>query len=123
MENIYEKIVAIKNKPLFKNKISKENHKIFYKYTSDKYFKYIYELLDSLCKKSHYENSSSIFHTSLFFILKILHKCGNTPYLNNLDLLVLNCFSLGIKSTIEQKDFPSIRRLKNIYEEKYCIIY
>ena len=51
MENIYEKIVAIKNKPLFKNKISKESHKIFYKYTSDKYFKYIYELLYSLCKK------------------------------------------------------------------------
>ena len=120
MEKFYEKILVIKNKPLFKNKISKDKHKIFYKYTSDKYFKYIYELLDSLCKKSNYENSSSIFHISLYFILKILYKCGNIPYLNNLDLIVLNCFSLGIKSTIKQKEFPSIRRLKNIYEEKYC---
>ena len=42
--------------------------------------------------------------------------CSN---LNNLDLIVLNSFSLGVKSTIQQKDFPTINRLKKIYEEKY----
>ena len=119
MENTYEKIMKIKNKPLFKEEIANENHKIFYKYTSNKYYKYIYDLLDTLCKKCPYENSSSIFHLSLYFILKILYKCKNTPYLTNLDLIVLNCFSLGIKSSIQQKDFPSLNRLKNIYEEKY----
>ena len=119
MENIYNKIVINKSEPLFQNPISSENHKIFYKYTSHKYYKYIYELLDTLSKKSRYENYSSIFHLSLYFILKILYKCENTAYLNNLDLIVLNSFSLGIKSTIQQKDFPSINRLKKIYEEKY----
>ena len=37
MENFYEKIMKIKNKPLFKKKISIDNHKIFYKYTYNKY--------------------------------------------------------------------------------------
>ena len=119
MENIYENIMKIKNKPLFKEKIAEEIHKIFYKYTSYKYFKYIYNLLDSLCKKCPYENNSFIFHLSLHFILKILYKCENTPYLTNLDLMVLNCFSLAIKAIIQQKDFPSLNRLKKIYEEKY----
>ena len=119
MENIYKKIMINKSEPLFDNKISNENHKIFYKYSSHKYYKYIYELLDTLCKKSRYENYTLIFHLSLYYILKILYNCENTAYLNNLDLIVLNSFSLGIKSTILQKDFPSINRLKKIYEEKY----
>jgi hypothetical protein len=48
-----------------------------------------------------------------------LYQCENTPYLSNLDLIILNCFSLGIKSIMKQKDFPSINRLKKLYEEKY----
>ena len=119
MENFYQKIMLTKDKPLFKNKIPNEKHKIFFKYTSNKYYKYIYDLLDILCKKCPYENKLSIFHLSLYFILKILYKCENTIYLNNLDLIVLNCFSLGIKSTIKQKEFPSINKIKAIYEEKY----
>lgn len=112
MENLYEEIKLTNAKPLFEDKISIENHKIFYKYTKTKYYFYIYELLDKLCKKSPYENNSSIFHLSLYFILKILYQCENNPYLSNLDLIILNCFSLGIKSIIKQKDFPSINRLK-----------
>jgi hypothetical protein len=119
MENLYEEIKLASDKPLFGDNISIENHKIFYKYTNTKYYFYIYKLLDKLCKKSPYENNSSIFHLSLYFILKILYQCENTPYLSNLDLIILNCFSLGIKSIIKQKDFPSIKRLKKIYEEKY----
>jgi hypothetical protein len=119
MENEFEEIIKTKDKPLFKETISIEKHKIFYKYTTHKYYKYIYELLDTLCKKCPYENKSSIFHISLYFILKILYKCKNNPYLTNLDLIVLICFSLGIKANIKQKDFPSIKRIKRIYEEKY----
>ena len=119
MEDIYEEIIFSKNEPLFKEKIPVENHKIFYKYTSQKYYLYIYDLLDVLCKKSPYENNSSIFHISLYFILKILHKCENTPHLSNLDLIIFNCFSLGIKSITKQKYFPLINRIKKIYEEKY----
>lgn len=120
MENIYEKIIVSKNKPLFESKISNDNHKIFYKYTSKNYYKYIYDLLNSLCTKSPYENRTLIFHISFYFILKILYKCENTPYLTNLDLMVFNCFSLGLKTSGKQKEFPTINRLKKIYEEKYC---
>jgi hypothetical protein len=56
---------------------------------------------------------------SLYFILRILYKCKNNPYLTNLDLIVLICFELGVKSIIKQKDYPSITRVKKIYEEKY----
>ena len=119
MEKIYEKVLYLKNKPLFEEIISYENHKIFYKYTSNKYYKYIFNLLDILCKKSPYENKSHIFHLSLSFIFKILYKSENTPYLSNLDLIILNCFSLGIKSLTKQKLFPPINRLKKIYEEKF----
>ena len=119
MENIYEKILFIKNQPLFEKPISYESHKIFYKYTSEKYYKYIFNLLETLCKRSPYENSSHIFHLSLSFIFKILYQCENTPHLSNLDLITLNCFSLGIKSLTKQKLFPSITRIKKIYEEKY----
>ena len=119
MEKIYEKILFIKNHPLFEKSISYESHKIFYKYTSEKYYKYIFNLLDILCKRSPYENSSHIFHLSLSFIFKILFQCENTPHLSNLDLITLNCFSLGIKSLTKQKLFPSITRIKKIYEEKY----
>ncbi len=119
MEDVYKEIIKHKNKPLFKEKISIENHKIFYKYTSSNYYKYIYDLLDTLCKKCPYDNKTSIFHMSLYFILRILYKCENNPYLTNLDLIALNCFVLGVKSIIKQKDYPSISRVKKIYEEKY----
>ena len=119
MDNIYEEIILIKDKPLFEEFIQIENHKIYYKYTSQKYYTYIYDILDILCKKCPYENSSSIFHLSLNFILNILYQCGNIPYLSNLDLIVLNCFSLGAKCIIKQTSFPSINRIKKIYEEKY----
>ena len=119
MEGIYNEILLSKNNPLFKEKISFENHKIFYKYTSQKYFYYIYDVLDILCKKSPFENNSSVFHMSLYFILKLLYNCKNTPHLSNLDLIIFNCFSLGIKSITKQKYFPLINNIKKIYEEKY----
>ena len=119
MEKIYEKVLYLKNKPFFEQKIEYKNHKIFNKYTSNKYYKYIFNLLDTLCKRSPYENKNYIFHLSLSFILRILYNCENTPYLSNLDLIILNCFSLGIKSLIIQKLFPSINKIKKIYEEKF----
>ena len=119
MEKIYEKVLYIKNHALFDSPISFSTHKIFYKYTSLKYYKYIFNLLNTLCKKSPYENSSHIFHLSLSFIFKFLHECENTPHLSNLDLIILNCFTLGIKALTKQKLFPSITRVKKIYEEKY----
>ena len=111
--------LVLKNKPLFEQNISYETHKIFYEYTSTKYHKYIFNLLNTLCKRSPYENFVHIFHLSLCFIFKFLYQCENTQHLSNIDLVILNCFSLGIKSLTKQKLFPSINRLKKIYEEKY----
>lgn len=122
MDNIYEEIILIKDKPLFEEFIQIENHKIYYKYTSQKYYTYIYDILDILCKKCPYENSSSIFHLSLNFILNILYQCGNIPYLSNLDLIVLNCFSLGAKCIIKQTSFPSINRIKKYMKKNITII-
>lgn len=115
----YDNILNNQNKPLFDSEISEYNHKIFYKYTSKKYYKYLYELLATLCKNGAYENRCSVFNLSLYFALKFLYFCENTAHLSNFDLLILNCFSLGLKSMTKQKQFLSISKLKSIYDSKY----
>ena len=117
MFNLTKKIF---NNPLIEAKLIENKHLIFIKYTSEIYYKYTLELLETLCKKSKYENKKLLFHTSLIFLLKILYNCGNNPYLNNYDLLILCAFSLGIKSTENQHKSPSLNRLKKIYPEKYA---
>ena len=117
---IFNKTRKILNNPLINSKLIENKHLIFIKYTSDLYYKYSIELLETLCKKSRYENKKLLFHTSLYFLLKILYNCCNIPYLNNFDLLILCAFSLGIKSTENQHKSPSLNKLKRIYPEKYC---
>lgn len=116
---IFNKTRKILNNPLINSKLVENKHLIFIKYTSDLYYKYSIELLETLCKKSRYENKKLLFHTSLNFLLKILYNCCNIPYLNNFDLLILCAFSLGIKSTENQHKSPSLNKLKRIYPEKY----
>ncbi len=116
MFNLTKKIL---NNPLIETKLIESKHLIFIKYTSEIYYQYTLELLESLCKKSKYENKKLLFHTSLIFFLKILYNCGNNPYLNNYDLLILSAFSLGIKSTENQHKSPTLNKLKRIYPERY----
>lgn len=116
---IFNKTRKILNNPLINSKLVENKHLIFIKYTSDLYYKYSIELLETLCKKSRYENKKLLFHTSLNFLLKILYNCCNIPYLNNFDLLILCAFSLGIKSTENQHKSPSLNKLKRIYAEKF----
>ena len=41
--------------------------------------------------------------------------------LPHLDLMILSCFFLGIKTIEEQKNMISISKLKKIYPEKYLL--
>ena len=107
------------NFPLIDNKIIEKRNLIFIKYTSELYYKYSIELIETLCKKSKFANTKLLFHTTLSFLLKILYNCGNTPCINNFDLLILCSFSIGIKSVETRNKSPSINRLKKIYQEKY----
>lgn len=116
---IFNQTKKIMNVPLIDAKLVENKHLIFIKYTSDIYYKYSIELLETLCQKSKYENKKLLFHTSLNFLLKVLYNSGNVPCLNNYDLLILCCFSLGIKSIENQHKSPSLNRLKRIYPEKY----
>jgi hypothetical protein len=116
---IFNQTKKIMNVPLIDTKMVENKHLIFIKYTSDIYYKYSIELLETLCQKSKYENKKLLFHTSLNFLLKVLYNSGNVAYLNNYDLLILCCFSLGIKSIENQHKSPSLNRLKRIYPEKY----
>ena len=116
---IFNKNENLFNTPLIDIKLIENRHLIFVKYTSELYYKYSIELIETLCKKSKSENKKLLFYTTLNFLLKILYKSGNTPCLNNLDLLILCSFYLGIKATERRFRTPSINGLKRIYPEKY----
>ena len=119
MDSIQNEIIYHFNKPIFTKIIKSNIHLIFIKYSNQRYYKYAFELLDSLLKKSLFINNRKIFHTSLYYLLKILYNCGNIPYCSNLDLIILSCFFLGIKTNEVQKNMINITKLKNIYPEKY----
>ena len=116
---IFDRTEKLLNIPLIDIKLIENKHLIFVKYTSELYYKYSIELIETLCKKSKSENKKLLFYTTLNFLLKILYNSGNTPCLNNLDLLILCSFYLGIKATERRFRTPSINGLKRIYPEKY----
>jgi hypothetical protein len=117
---IFNETKKILNNPLIDTKLLEKKHLIFIKYTSEIYYKYSIELIETLCKKSKFGNRKLLFHTTLSFLLKILYNCGNTPCLDNFDLLILCVFSLSIKSIENINKTLSINKLKSIYPEKFC---
>ena len=116
---LFEKIESF-NKPIIKeSKYKSSNHRIFEKYSSSIYQKYSFELLETLCKKSNFENKSLILHKSIYFLLKFIYKSKNNVLITNYDIIILVSFYLGIKIVENQKKIPNLTQLKNIYEEKY----
>ena len=108
------------NKPIIKEKnYIIANHKIFLKYSSSPYQKYSFELIQTLCKKSNFENKPKILHKSIYFLLKFLYKTRNNILISNYDIIILISFYLGIKTVENQKKIPNITKLKNIYKEKF----
>ena len=119
MEN-YEKIINSLNIPLIpEENIILTNHKIFQKYTSKLYYKYAYDLLDTLTKKTNYENKKRLLHNSFIYLTYILYNCGNVPYLSNFDLMIFCCFYLSVKVIVKQNKIPGLTKFKKIYSEKY----
>lgn len=112
--------VELFNKPIIKdNKYLSSNHKIFQKYSSLVYQKYTFELLETLCKKSDFENKSLILHKSIYFLLKFIYESKNDILISNYDIIILVSFYLGTKIVENQKKIPNLTKLKNIYKEKF----
>jgi hypothetical protein len=120
MENSSE-IMKNLNKPIFHKCISSKTNKIFIKYTQLNYRQYSLSIIKSLCYKSPYYNKNSLFYQTLLFHDIVLYNCGNEVYINNLDLLILCCFLIAIKSLCDQYHILKIKDLKNIYREKFCL--
>ena len=116
----YEEILNELNTPLISEQDSIYlNHKIFQKYTSQPYYKYAFDLLDTLCKKTNYQNKKQLLHISFTYLIYILYNCGNIAYLSNFDIMILCCFYLAIKAIIKQNTIPCMSKFKKIYIEKY----
>ena len=116
----FSQSIEMFNWPIIKEKkYICSNHKIFQKYSSPPYQKYTFELLETLCKNSPYENKQKIFHKSINFLLKFLFKSKNNILISNYDLLILISFYLAIKTCENQKKIPKLKKLKSIYKEKF----
>ena len=116
----YEETLNELNTPLISEQDSIYlNHKIFQKYTSQPYYKYAFDLLDTLCKKTNYQNKKQLLHISFTYLIYILYNCGNIAYLSNFDIMILCCFYLAIKAIIKQNTIPCMSKFKKIYIEKY----
>ena len=108
------------NKPIINEKnYLPSNHKIFIKYSSLPYQKYSFELLETLCNKSSFENKAKILHKSIHFLLEFLFITENNILISNYDLIILVSFYLGIKTCENQNRIPNLQKLKNIYIEKF----
>ena len=107
------------NIPIIPKKFKEHEHKFFIKYTSNDNSKYTYEILKILCNNSKSKNKISLFHKSLKCLLKILYNLYNNEILLDYDLLILSCFYLGLKLNEIITKVPKIKKLKEIYPEKY----
>ena len=115
----YKEILNTLNIPLIQDKPIFTSHKIFTKYTSYPYYKYAFDLLETLCNKTNYDNKKRLLHMALTYLTIILYNCGNIPYMSNFDIMILCCFNLSIKVIENQKNIPCLNKLKKIYKEKY----
>lgn len=116
----YEEILNALNTPLIpEENIILTKHKIFQKYTSKPYYQYAFDLLDTLCQKTNYENKKKLIHNAFTYLTFILYNCENIPYLSNFDLMILCCFYLSVKVIVRQNMVPGLTKFKRIYSEKF----
>ena len=114
----YEKILNSLNTPLIpEENINYSNHIIFQKYTSKIYYKYAFDLLDTLTKKTNYENKKRLLHNAFVYLTYILYNCGNNAYLSNYDLMIFCCFYLSVKVIVKQNTVLGLTKFKKIYEK------
>ena len=106
-------------KQIFPSSISSKTHKIFLKYSSPRYRKYCLDIIRHLSQKLYSKNSQSIFYQTLLYHDIVLYNCGNEVIINNLDLLILGCFYISIKSLNSQYYIPTLKQLKSLINEKF----
>ena len=116
-----KEILKSLNKPIFPVSISSKTHKIFLRYSNPRYRKYSLDLIKKLCQNLQFSNSESIFYQTLLYYDIILFNCGNDIIINNLDLLILNCFYISIKSLNDQYGVPSLKKLKCFMKDKFSL--
>ena len=113
------KLFEKSNIPIIQVKSLEQEHKTFIKYTSNDNYNYAYELLNTLCNYSKSKNKISLFHKSLNIFLKILYNLNNNESIIDYDLLIFTCFYIGLKLNEIRTKVPKIKKLKEIYPEKY----
>ena len=113
--DLYEK----SNFPIIPQKYIEQEHKIFIKYTTNENYIYSLETLKILCNNSKSKNKISLFHKSMKCLLKVLFNLYNSEYIKDFDLLILACFYLGLKLNEIRTKIPKLKKLKEIYPEKY----
>lgn len=107
------------NIPIIPQKIKEHEHKVFIKYTINDNYKNTYKILQILCNNSKSKNKISLFYKSMKCLLKVIYNLYNNEILLDYDLLILSCFYLGLKINEMITKVPKIKKLKEIYPEKY----
>ena len=118
MENEKE-VLEFLNEPLIKENITFNNHKIFFKYTTEQFNKHVIEIFRNLCGRCSYNIREKIFYNCLSYLLRILYNCKNDIKIENFDILLLSIFYISLKANELQKKIILISKLKAIYKEKY----
>ena len=107
------------NIPIIPSNFTNQQHKVFIKYSSTDNYKYAYELLNILCNNSKSKNKISLFYKSLKCLFKLIYNLYNNEQLIEYDILILSSFYLGLKLNEIRTKVPKIKKLKEIYPEKY----
>ena len=95
----FSQSIEMFNSPIIKEKkFICSNHKIFKKYSSYPYQKYTFELLETLCKNSPYENKQRIFHQKKIPKLKKLKSIYKEKFgqLENIDIKIAEIIFLKL---------------------------
>lgn len=114
-----KEIFLSQNHPLIPAVSIKVTNKIFLKYTTEPYLKYIFELFSTLSKKFSSPYKTSLYFRSIYYFLKVLYYNKNKISIANIDMMCLSCFFISLKTVENQKRVPKLDKLKQLYKDKY----
>ena len=112
-------LIEKSNTSIIPSKFNEQEHKTFIEYTTEKNYKYAYDILTILTNNSKSKNTVSLFHKSIKCLLKVIYNLYNIENPFDYDLLILSCFYIGLKLNELRTKVPKIKKLKEIYPEKY----
>ena len=112
-------LIEKSNISIIPSKFNEQEHKTFIKYITEEKYKYAYDILKILSNNSKSKNKISLFHKSMKCLLKVAYNLYNIDNPFDYDLLILSCFYIGLKLNEIRTKVPKIKKLKEIYPEKY----